>query len=98
MICCQANPVHIWFSLASVETTTQKVVESVLTNDTRGFASAQSNADCSAAVRRVLAQTQGELLSVSVGKSGGQAVCKITVLANDSSGKRRRKLTVNARP
>lgn len=62
------------------------------------FASAQSNADCSAAVRRVLAQTQGELLSVSVGKSGGQAVCKITVLANDSSGKRRRKLTVNARP
>ncbi|MDF1779042.1 MAG: hypothetical protein P1V13_23730 [Rhizobiaceae bacterium] len=63
-----------------------------------GFASAQSNADCSAAVRRVLAQTQGELLSVSVGKSGGQAVCKITVLANDSSGKRRRKLTVNARP
>ena len=61
-------------------------------------ASAQSNADCSAAVQRVLAQTQGELLSVSVGKSGGQAVCKITVLANDSSGKRRRKLTVNARP
>ena len=62
------------------------------------YASAQSNADCSAAVRRVLAQTQGELLSVSVGNSGGQAVCKVTVLANDSSGKRRRKLTVNARP
>tara|TARA_R110000751_G_scaffold8041_3_gene32564 strand:+ start:68598 stop:68855 length:258 start_codon:yes stop_codon:yes gene_type:complete len=62
------------------------------------YAAAQSNADCSAAVQRVLAQTQGELLSVSVGKSGGQAVCKVTVLANDSSGKRRRKLTVNARP
>ncbi len=62
------------------------------------LAYAQGSADCSAAVQRVLAQTNGELLSVSVTKSGGQDVCKITVLANDSSGKRRRKVTVNARP
>ncbi len=63
-----------------------------------GSAQAQAKADCSAAVKRVLAQTNGELLSVSVAGSGGQQVCKITVLANDSSGKRRRKMTVNARP
>jgi hypothetical protein len=62
------------------------------------LASAQGSADCSAAVQRVLAQTNGELLSVSVTKSGGQDVCKITVLANDSNGKRRRKMTVNAKP
>lgn len=61
-------------------------------------AQAQGSPDCSAAVSRVLAQTKGELLSVSVSKSGGQPVCKITVLANDSSGKRRRKVTVNAKP
>ena len=60
-------------------------------------ASAQ-NADCSAAVQRVLQQTNGELLSVQVANNGGQPVCKITVLASDSSGKRRRKMTVNARP
>ncbi|MEM6461268.1 MAG: hypothetical protein AAF724_05060 [Pseudomonadota bacterium] len=60
-------------------------------------ASAQ-NADCSAAVRRVLNQTNGELLSVQVTKSGGQDICKITVLASDQNGERRRKMTVNARP
>ncbi|WP_136658598.1 hypothetical protein [Nitratireductor sp. XY-223] len=62
-----------------------------------GDAAAQS-ADCSAAVQRVLAQTNGQLLSVKVAKNGGQPVCKITVLAPDASGKRRRKMTVNARP
>ena len=61
-------------------------------------AQAQVSPDCSAAVRRVLAQTKGELLSVSVSKNGGQPVCKITVLANDANGKRRRKMTVNAKP
>ncbi len=60
-------------------------------------ASAQS-ADCSAAVQRVLNQTNGQLLSVKVAKNGGQDICKITVLANDNNGKRRRKMTVNARP
>ena len=63
-----------------------------------GVAQAQGSPDCSAAVRRVLAQTKGELLSVSVSNNGGQPVCKITVLANDSSGKRRRKMTVNTKP
>ena len=62
-----------------------------------GEATAQG-ADCSAAVQRVLAQTNGQLLSVKVAQNGGQPVCKITVLAPDSSGKRRRKMTVNARP
>lgn len=61
-------------------------------------AQAQGNVDCSAAVQRVLAQTNGELLSVSVSNNGGQPVCKITVLANNSDGKRRRRMTVNARP
>lgn len=63
-----------------------------------GVAPADAAPDCSAAVQRVLAQTKGELLSVSVAKSGGQDVCKVTVLANDSSGNRRRKITVNAKP
>ncbi|MEX3008083.1 hypothetical protein [Hoeflea sp. TYP-13] len=62
-----------------------------------GDAAAQS-ADCSAAVQRVLNQTNGQLLSVKVAKSGGQDICKITVLASDKDGKRRRKMTVNARP
>ena len=57
-----------------------------------------SATDCSAAVRRVLAQTNGELLSVQVTKSGGQDVCRITVLASDSGSQRRRKVTVNAKP
>lgn len=61
-------------------------------------APAEAATDCSAAVQRVLAQTKGELLSVSVAKSGGQDICKVTVLANDSSGNRRRKITVNAAP
>ena len=55
-------------------------------------------ADCSAAVQRVLNQTNGQLLSVKVTQNGGQAICKITVLASDQNGKRRRKMTVNARP
>lgn len=55
-------------------------------------------ADCSAAVQRVLNQTNGQLLSVKVAKNGGQPICKITVLASDQNGKRRRKMTVNARP
>lgn len=63
-----------------------------------GVAPVEAAPDCSAAVQRVLAQTKGELLSVSVAKSGGQDVCKVTVLANDSSGNRRRKITVNAKP
>lgn len=63
-----------------------------------GVMPAEAATDCSAAVQRVLAQTKGELLSVSVSKSGGQDVCKVTVLANDSSGNRRRKITVNAKP
>ncbi|MCR9139043.1 MAG: hypothetical protein NXI27_23780 [Alphaproteobacteria bacterium] len=63
-----------------------------------GVGSAEAAPDCSAAVQRVLAQTKGELLSVSVAKSGGQDVCRVTVLANDSSGNRRRKVTVNAKP
>ena len=59
---------------------------------------AAQSADCSAAVQRVLNQTNGQLLSVKVTQNGGQAICKITVLASDQNGKRRRKMTVNARP
>lgn len=59
---------------------------------------AAQTADCSAAVQRVLNQTNGQLLSVKVARNGNQDVCKITVLASDKNGKRRRKMTVNARP
>ena len=62
-----------------------------------GDAAAQ-NVDCSAAVQRVLNQTNGQLLSVKVARNGGQNVCRITVLAEGKDGKRRRKMTVNARP
>lgn|GEM_PF-2651152 len=62
-----------------------------------GEADAQ-NADCSAAVRRVLARTNGQLLSVSVTQSGGRPMCRITVLASDGGGERRRRVTVNERP
>jgi len=60
-------------------------------------AAAQS-VDCSAAVQRVLNQTNGQLLSVKVTRKGGENVCKITVLAEGKNGKRRKKKTVNARP
>lgn len=59
-----------------------------------GDAAAQ-NVDCSAAVQRVLNQTNGQLLSVKVTKKN---MCKITVLAEGKNGKRRKKKTVNARP
>ncbi len=59
---------------------------------------AQAKPDCSAAVQRVLARTGGEYVSVSVVKGGGQDICRVTVLASDSSGSRRRKLTVDERP
>ena len=62
-----------------------------------GEAAAQP-VDCSAAVQRVLSQTNGQLLSVKVAKNGGQDVCKITVLAAGKNGQRRRKVTVNANP
>ncbi len=63
-----------------------------------GQAFAQNRADCSRAASRVVAQTGGQLLSVSVAKSGNQVVCKVTVLASDQSGKRRVKKTVTVRP
>jgi hypothetical protein len=62
-----------------------------------GGAAAQQ-VDCSAAVQRVLNQTNGQLLSVKLAKNGGQNVCKVTVLAEGKNGQRRRKVTVNARP
>jgi len=62
-----------------------------------GDAAAQ-NVDCSAAVQRVLNQTNGQLLSVKVTKKGGQNMCRITVLAEGKNGNRRKKKTVNARP
>ncbi len=56
------------------------------------------NVDCSAAVQRVLNQTNGQLLSVNVTRKGGQNMCEITVLAEGKNGKRRKKKTVNVRP
>ncbi len=59
---------------------------------------AQGGADCSSAAARVVAQTGGQVLSVSVARQGNQVMCRVTVLTSDQSGKRRQKKTVVVRP
>lgn len=51
-------------------------------------------ADCAAAANRVVAQTGGQLLSAEPGKSGGQAVCTVTVLVPGSGSERPRKVSM----
>jgi hypothetical protein len=63
-----------------------------------GIAASQNGVDCSAAARRVVSQTGGQLLSAKATKQGNRAMCQITVLTSDASGKRRSKKTVMTSP
>ena len=63
-----------------------------------GVAVSQNKVDCSAAARRVVAQTGGQLLSARATTQGNRSMCQITVLTSDASGKRRTKKTVMTSP
>ncbi len=51
-------------------------------------------ADCNAAARRVVAETGGQLLSVTSSSEGGRITCHITVLVHGGHDTRPRKMTV----